>query len=341
MRRFAALLIAPVFLLTGCSSNHSSDKGRPEGWHRPLAAPSVPVHVRPVPASVRTDAVVPTVSGQFGHPATISVPKSAPSGKFVVAPQMPGRGPAAHTGDVAVVRYTAKVWRTGKTLPGSYDKDARPQVFAVGCGATLPALDRAVQGQRAGSRILVVAPPAAAYGSTGSAQLHVTGKDTIVYAVDILDVIGAHALVPGKQHPVSDTLPEVHMNKDDGTTSLNVPDRPAPKTLTVQSLVDGTGPVVKAGQTVVLQYSSAAWEPARGKDEAQLFLSSHADGSPLSVAIGRGNVIAGWDRALVGQRAGSRILAVIPAKLAYGPHPPKGLEPGAAVVSVLDILAAV
>jgi FKBP-type peptidyl-prolyl cis-trans isomerase len=136
-------------------------------------------------------------------------------------------------------------------------------VFAVGRGATLPAVDRAVEGQRAGNRILVF-----------------------------------------------------------------------------KRLVDGTGPVVKAGQTVVLQHSSAAWEPARGKDKADLFLSSHGDGGPLPVVIGRGNVIAGWDCALVGQRVGSRFLEVIPAKLAFGPHPPKGLAPGATVISVLDILAA-
>ncbi|MGW7527831.1 FKBP-type peptidyl-prolyl cis-trans isomerase [Streptomyces sp. NPDC054783] len=341
MRRFAALLIAPALLLVGCSSNDSSHQSRPDGWHRPLAAPSVPVHARPEPAAVHTDAVLPTVSGQFGRAATISVPKSAPSGKFVVAPQTQGRGPAAHTGDVAVVRYTAKVWRTGRTLPGSYDKGARPQVFAVGRGATLTALDRAVQGQRAGSRVLVVAPPAAAYGTTGSAQLHITGKDTIVYAVDVLDVIGAHALVTGDQHPVPDALPSVHMNKNDGTATLTVPDQAPPKGLVVKRLVDGTGPAAKTGQTLVLQYSSAAWDTARGKDEAPVFLSSRADGAPLPVVIGRGNVIVGWDRALTGQRVGSRILAIIPAKLAYGPHPPKGLEPDATVVSVLDILAAV
>jgi hypothetical protein len=84
------------------------------------------VRAKAVPATVRTDAVLPTVSGQFGHPATISAPKSAPSGKFVVAPQTRGRGRSAYGGDVAVVRYTAKVWRTGKALPGSYDKGARP-----------------------------------------------------------------------------------------------------------------------------------------------------------------------------------------------------------------------
>ncbi|MFG2816010.1 FKBP-type peptidyl-prolyl cis-trans isomerase [Streptomyces sp. NPDC048410] len=341
MRRFAALLLAPALVLVGCGSDHSAEKHQPDGWHRPLAAPAAPAHTRPVPAAVRTDSVLPVVSGDFGRPAAISVPTSAPSGRFVVAPRTPGHGPAARAGDVAVVRYTAKVWRTGKALPGSYDKGARPQVFAVGRGATLPALDRAVRGQRSGSRVLVVAPPAAAYGSTGSARLGVTGKDTIVYAVDILDVVAARALVSGEQAAVPDGLPEVHMDKGDGIATVTVPDRAAPRGLVVRNLVDGAGAVVKAGQTLVLQYSSAAWDASRGKGVADLFQDSGADGGPLAVVIGRGDVIAGWDRALVGRRAGSRVLAVIPARLAYGPHPPKGLAPGDTVVSVLDILAAV
>ncbi|MGW0769748.1 FKBP-type peptidyl-prolyl cis-trans isomerase [Streptomyces sp. NPDC002676] len=176
---------------------------------------------------------------------------------------------------------------------------------------------------------------------SGDARLKVTGKDTVVFAVDILNVIGSRALVPGEQHSLSDDLPGVRMNQNDGTATLTVPDRAAPKGLVVKSVVDGGGPVVRAGQTLVLQHSSAAWDAARGKDEADLFLSSRKDGGPLSVVIGRGNVIAGWDRALAGRKAGSRILAVIPAKPAYGAHPPKGLAPGDSVVPVLDILAAV
>lgn len=161
-----------------------------------------------------------------------------------------------------------------------------------------------------------------------------------MFAVDIMNVIGAHATVQGKQRSVPDNLPEVRMNKDEGSASITVPDRAAPKRLVVQRLVEGTGPVVKAGQTLVLQHSSAAWEASTGKDEASLFLSSYTDGGPLAVVIGRGNVVAGWDRALVGQRVGTRVLAVIPAGLAYGPHPSKGLAPGDTVITVLDILAA-
>lgn len=51
----------------------------------------------------------------------------------------------------------------------------------------------------------------------------------MVYAVDIQNVIGAHATVPGEQKPLSDALPEVHMNKGDGTATLTVPDQAAPR----------------------------------------------------------------------------------------------------------------
>jgi FKBP-type peptidyl-prolyl cis-trans isomerase len=338
--RFVSASIASLFL-AGCSHGASSHEA-PDGWHHPLSAPSVAGHAKEaVPAAVHSDAVLPSVSGAFADRAAISLPHAQPSGKFVVAPVTTGPGRAAQAGDVAVVNYTAKVWRTGKSLPGPYDKHGHPVVFAVGRGATLPAIDRAVAGHGAGSRVLVVAPPAAAYGKTGNTDWGVKGTDTVVFAVDILKVVPGSATVDGTQRTISDALPQVRMNARAGTAAITVPDRTPPKSLVTSRLIEGAGPEVKAGQTVVLQYSSTIWQTARGKDRARLFASSHADGHPLTVVIGRGNVLKGWDQSLVGQRAGSRLLLALPADLAYGAHPPKGVPAGATVVSVIDILAVI
>ncbi|GGY10741.1 FKBP-type peptidyl-prolyl cis-trans isomerase [Streptomyces anandii] len=306
-----------------------------------MAAPSAPApRERPVPTAEPTDTVLPTVSGRFGQRPRITVPKTRPSGRFVVAPQYGGHGRAAHTGDVAVIRYAAKVWRTDRLLPGPYDKGAHPLVFAVGRGATLPALDRAVAGQRAGSRVLVVAPPAAAYGPSGNGHFGLSGKDTVVFVVDVVNVVAAHALVAGDQHAVANSLPQVSPDHGRGTDTIAVPDRDAPRHTVTAPLVTGGGPVVKAGQTVVLQYSTAVWQTERGKDKAALVQSSAADGGPLAVVIGRGNVLRGWDHALVGSRVGSRLLLVFPPDQAYGNHPPKGIPAGASLVCVIDVLAA-
>lgn len=199
------------------------------------------------------------------------------------------------------------VWRTGKALPGPYDKDGRPLVFAVGRGSTLPALDHAVAGHRAGSRVLVVAPPATAYGASGDARRGVSGTDTVVFVVDVLKVMPGSATVAGPQRSVASSLPNVRMDSHHATASVAVPDRNAPKNLVAKRLIDGVGPRVTAGQTVVLQYSSAIWQTARGQDQAELISSSHRDGNPLTLLIGSGNVLKGWDKAIIGQRAGSRL----------------------------------
>ncbi|MFD3504573.1 FKBP-type peptidyl-prolyl cis-trans isomerase [Streptomyces sp. NPDC058678] len=84
-----------------------------------------------------------------------------------------------------------------KGLPGTYGKGDAPKVLPVGKGAVIPALDRAVHGQQAGSRVLVVAPPTAAYGTTGNARLDVSATETVVFVVDVVKVLAADLSSPG------------------------------------------------------------------------------------------------------------------------------------------------
>ncbi|GGY12743.1 hypothetical protein GCM10010510_68540 [Streptomyces anandii JCM 4720] len=149
----------------------------------------------------------------------------------------------------------------------------------MGRATTLPALDRAVQGRRAGSRVLVVAPPAAAYGSDGNPKSGVKGTDTVVFVVDVLSIVRAHATVDGDQAGVPDSLPQVRVDRRSATATIAVPDRKAPGRLVKQTLTAGPGPVVRAGRQVVLQQSTAVWQ--QGRDDARLVMSSQAGGGPL------------------------------------------------------------
>ena len=336
MRRNATLLIVSAVLLAGCSSQDSSSA--PDGGHRPLPVPTISVSRAAVPAIVATDGVLPTVSGEFGQEADIAIPKVKPSGKFVVANVLPGHGREARENDVVIVDYSARVWRGGKALPSTYSRDGAPKVFPVGRGAVIPALDRAVQRQPAGSRVLVVAPPAAAYGTTGNPKLGVAAADTVVFVVDIVKVIAADSIVAGPRRDVPEDLPQAHVSRSAGT--IAVPDTAPPKRLVSRTLIDGSGATVKAGQTVVLQYSGAVWKANRGKDEAELFDSTWTQHGPTGVMIGRGDVLEGWDKGLVGTKAGSRVLLVVPPDLGYGTQSLKGIPADSTLVFVFDVLAA-
>jgi len=109
----------------------------------------------------------------------------------------------------------------------------------------------------------------------------------------------------------------------------------APTTLGMHDLVVGTGPAARAGQQLTVNYVGVGY-PA-GKE----FDSSWKRREPFTFALGKGNVIPGWDRGLLGMKVGSRRQLAIPAALAYGAQgQPPTIKPNEPLVFVIDLLAA-
>jgi len=98
--------------------------------------------------------------------------------------------------------------------------------------------------------------------------------------------------------------------------TLTVPSKAAPAKLTTDVLTAGSGPAVSNGQSVVVNYLGQTWDAKDGK--ANVFDNSYDRKTPFATPIGKKAVITGWDQALVGQKAGSRLLLTIPPALAYG-----------------------
>ena len=82
----------------------------------------------------------------------------------------------------------------------------------------------------------------------------------------------------------------------------------------ITPIVQGTGPVVKKGQTLTANYVVATYKDGKVVD------SSWTRGQPFSTPIGVGQVIPGWDNSIPGQRVGSRLQIDVPAAQAYGPQ---------------------
>lgn len=102
--------------------------------------------------------------------------------------------------------------------------------------------------------------------------------------------------------------------------------------LTVTPLVKGTGPAVKAGQEITVNYVGVSYRTG------QEFDASWNRAEPFSFPLGAGNVIPGWDQGLVGVNVGSRVQLDIPADLAYGENPGGG-RPGGPLRFIVDVLA--
>ncbi|WP_239143258.1 FKBP-type peptidyl-prolyl cis-trans isomerase [Actinoplanes philippinensis] len=86
--------------------------------------------------------------------------------------------------------------------------------------------------------------------------------------------------------------------------------------MVIKERIPGTGPVVKTGQTVSVNYKLIGYTSGEVIDSSW----KNGKGEPISFEIGVGKLIQGWDKGIPGQKVGSRIQLDVPAALAYGPE---------------------
>ncbi len=96
----------------------------------------------------------------------------------------------------------------------------------------------------------------------------------------------------------------------------------------------GNGPKVEKGSQVSVHYEGWLAE------DYTLFDSSRQKRRPFQFELGKGEVIQGWEDALEGMKAGTKLQLKIPANLAYGPSgfPAAGIPPNADLVFKVEVL---
>lgn len=130
----------------------------------------------------------------------------------------------------------------------------------------------------------------------------------------------------------SETIEGVTVTGDLGTEPTVEVDAPLEVTET-QVIVrsEGAGDVVPETATVAVQY--AGYNARTGKS----FDSSWTRGMPVSFSLQ--GVVAGFAKAIAGQRAGSQVVVAMTAEDGYGEEgQPPDIKPGDALVFVIDIL---
>jgi len=100
-------------------------------------------------------------------------------------------------------------------------------------------------------------------------------------------------------------------------------------------LIQGTGATVKKGQSITVNYLGQVYQAKQPFDESYTK-------EPATFGIGTGQVIPGWDKTLVGQKVGSRVILAIPPQEGYGKQgqPQAGIKGTDTLYFVVDILGA-
>lgn len=117
--------------------------------------------------------------------------------------------------------------------------------------------------------------------------------------------------------------------------TVQIPENQSPSfQLEIEDLATGEGPEAKAGQIVEVHYVGVSW--ISGSE----FDSSWDRGQTFKFALGKGQVIQGWDQGVAGMKVGGRRRLTIPPMLAYGKRGAGGvIGPDETLVFVVDLIS--
>ena len=305
---------------------------------RIVSAAVIPLVFLAACGSAKTDAKanpldVVTVGGTVKAPTLAFNPKPLSVKATVTKIVTSGKGTKLTKANAIMFNYVLVNGKDGKQVESSFGKQAAG--MDLSSASLLPGLSKGLTGQKIGSRLLVAIPPVDAFGAQGNAQAGFGPNDTVVFLIDLVSASTPLATATGVAVPPKAGLPTATV---DGSKAaqVTVPKTAPPTTLVVQPLIKGAGPVVQAGQNIKVSYTGVLWK------DGKKFDASADHGSSFDTQIGAGKVITGWDKGLVGQTVGSRVLLIVPPADGYGAKgSPPLIGPKDTLVFVVDILAIV
>ncbi|PID97139.1 MAG: FKBP-type peptidylprolyl isomerase [Actinomycetales bacterium] len=244
----------------------------------------------------------------------------------------PGQGVVSNSGSYVYAHIVIVNGTTGAVLENTYEKKAT--AVSLDAEGELSGMRSGLIGVQAGSRVLVAAPPRDSFGAAGNPELGIGGQDHLVFYLDVLEVPLAQA--EGTDVAPVSGLPTVTEFDPATGPSIQMPATAPPTELVSQTLIEGAGPAVTAGQTVTVHYVGALWK------DGSVFDASWTRNEPYRVEnIGKAQVISGWNKGLVDKTVGSRVLLVVPPAEGYGEDGrPPAISGTDTLVFVVDILDA-
>ncbi|UUU35107.1 FKBP-type peptidyl-prolyl cis-trans isomerase [Streptomyces sp. CA-210063] len=314
MRRIAGLLVVPLLLLSAAACGSDDDKGSDS-------------------TSTKNGVPAITEGAEFGKKPTLAKGEGDPPKELKAEVISEGDGAKLKKGDVAEVNYLGQEYDESEPFDNSFDKK---QTFPVtlGAGGVIQGWEQGLEGQKIGSRVELVIPPELGYGAQG--QGDIKANATLVFVVDIVKGTSIPASAKGTEVAQDNIdLPKVGTNADGKAPTVTMPKDSDPPTKLVSNYVlESDGAVVKDTDSVVVNYVALLWEGGKKFD------STYDTGKTVTFPLDQ-LTLKGLKDGLVGKKAGSRVLLVVPPDQAFGDKEQQGIPKNSTLVFAVDILAVV
>lgn len=209
--------------------------------------------------------------------------------KYIVVKK--GKGEPVKNAQKAHVHYTG-YFLDGKIFDSSKDHpDSKPFSFTIDRNQVIKGWDYGIAGMRKGEQRRLIIPYQLAYGEAGSPPA-IPAKTDLIFDVELVD----WEIVPV-------AIPYDTKGKDTITTETGL------KYVVVK---DNKGArQIVSGDTVSVVYTGYL-------TDGKIFDSSFERNDSITLIVGKGQVIKGWDEGLQKLKEGDKARIIIPYLLAYG-----------------------
>ncbi len=220
-----------------------------------------------------------------------------------------GTGDAIQKGDLVSLHMAGGQYG-GRPLTDTR-RARRPYSFVIGSASVpLKGWTSGLIGAKKGEKRLMIIPPDLGFGKRGLPQARIPGGAYLSFTAEILTITSKATI---EKETADAKAKAVAIIKTKYPTAIT--DESGYSYVITQ---DGTGEKPKKGQRVMMHYTGMLLD-------GTVFDSSHKRNQPISVTLGVGRVIKGWDLAIVDMKVGEKRTLILPSDLAYGyaGSPPK------------------
>jgi len=131
-----------------------------------------------------TQSLVQVADGAGGAPKITIAPDAQAPADVVVDVIKQGDGAVVGQAANVVVQYSGVLFPSGQPFDSSWTRGAPAQFNTA---QVVPGFKQAIEGQKVGSQVIAIVPPAAGYGEKGSGQA-IPPNSTLVFVIDILAI---------------------------------------------------------------------------------------------------------------------------------------------------------
>lgn len=258
------------------------------------------------PPSGNASSVV-SATGAFGSKPHVTIPTPIVTSRTEVSTLIQGHGQVLTNGTPVLIKDTIYSGATGKVVSASsYGTPTAPTT--VGATKVGP-LGDALECARVGSRLAIAVKASELTSTTAKPN----GKSGPAY-VAVIDIV--KAFLPkanGALRPGVNNMPAV-VTAANGAPGISVPDIAAPKQEKIQIVRQGSGHKLTAKDTAVVQLTAVDWSSS-----PKVQGSTWTDGdAATTVPLNSKQIPASIKKALIGQRVGSQVMAVLPPTAGSG-----------------------